>query len=134
MTGGAIAPFAWALILATFGVINWIWTGDAIQMGTFGFAVATVIALSAGLVLRSREAARRGSPPARAEVQTIPSASLGAVLAAIGIASIVFGLAFGKFPIYFGTGLLVAALGRLVLEVRSERRTRALFRGEEEMR
>ncbi len=121
MRGGALAPFAWALLLAVLGTINAIWTGDGIQIGTFGFAVLAIVTLSASLVLRSSEARRRGPPEPRAEPLALPTVSVGAVVVALGIGSIVFGLAFGHFPIYFGAGLVVAGIGRLALELRAQR-------------
>ena len=39
----------WATLLVVLMAINWIWTGDAIQVGSFGFA-ALVIYMS-GLLL-----------------------------------------------------------------------------------
>ena len=40
--GGAIPLLAWGAALALLLAINWVWTGDAIQVGSFGFAVAVV--------------------------------------------------------------------------------------------
>ena len=62
--------------------------------------------------------------PARTR-SPIPSTSLGAVLVAISSASITFGLAFGRFLIYFGAGLLIASLGVVARERRAQRRARA---------
>ena len=61
----------------------------------------------------------------------MPSASLAALIAGLAFGCFVFGLAFGHFPIYFGAGLLIAALGRLALEVRAERRARRRLMGSE---
>ena len=49
---------------------------------------------------------------------------MGSLLAAVGVASIVFGLAFGKFPIFFGIGLLILGLGLVARERSAERRMR----------
>ena len=54
----------------------------------------------------------------------MPTASLGAVLIAVAVASIVFGLAYGRFLIYFGAGLLIASAGVVMREVQAERRER----------
>jgi len=113
------APLAWALLLAVFGTINAIWTHDGIQVAEFGFAVLVILCLAVGLWLRGRE---RAGPAA------LRSASLAAAVAGLGVASIVFGLAFGHFPMYFGAGLLLAALGRLAFELRSQRRTEERWR------
>jgi hypothetical protein len=127
MRGGALAPFAWALLLIVLGALNWIWTGDAIQVGTFGFAALAILALATSLVFASPEARRKGPPESRPTAETIPGASAAAVLAALAVASIAFGFAFGRFPIYFGAGLLALALARLAVELRAQRRTRRRF-------
>jgi hypothetical protein len=128
MRGGAIPLLAWGLLLFVLGAINWAWTGDAIQVGTFGFAVLAVWTAGMLIILAGHgEAIRRGPPPGAPGVASVPAASLGSVLAALSFASIVFGLAFGRFLIYFGGGLLIASLGRVWREVRAERRSRNLL-------
>lgn len=130
MRGGAIPLLAWSALLAILLAGNWAWTGDALQVGEFGFAVL-VIALAAGLAtLASRGGAlRRGppEPPAPDEPEVVPDLSFGATLAALAVAAVVFGLAFGHFLVYFGAGLLVLALGRLAVEHRAQKRTRERF-------
>jgi multisubunit Na+/H+ antiporter MnhC subunit len=128
MRGGALAPFAWALLLVLLGAINWIWTGDAIQVGTFGFAALAILSLAAGLVRAAPEARQRGAPEPQGEPEPIPQMSLGAVIAGLAVAAIVLGLAFGHFAIYFGAGLLLVALGRLSVELTAQRRTRDRWR------
>ncbi len=54
------------------------------------------------------------------------------MIAGLSFGCFLFGFAFGHFPIYFGAGLLIAALGRLALEMRAERRARRRFEGSEE--
>jgi hypothetical protein len=131
MRGGAIPVLAWGLLLVVLGVINWIWTGDAIQVGTFGFAVLAVWTAGTIFILVSRgEAVRRGPPPPAPGVASVPAGSLGSVLAALAFAAILFGLAFGRFLIYFGAGLLIASLGRVTVEIRAERRSRNRVSGE----
>jgi hypothetical protein len=125
MRAGAIPLLAWAALLAVLMIVNWIWTGDALQVGTFAFAVLAVLSGAALVAVLSRgEALRPGPPEPSGEPELVVAASAGAVLAALGIASIVFGFVFGTFPIYFGAGVLVIAAGRLVAELRSERQTR----------
>jgi hypothetical protein len=117
---------AWALVLLVLMIINWIWTGDAIQVGTFAFAVLATLAGASLMVVLSRgRAIRRGPPEPSPGPEALPEASSGAVMAALGLASIVFGFVFGTFPIYFGAGVLIAGLGRIVIELRGERATRA---------
>lgn len=130
MRGGAIAIFAWAAILALLGAINWIWSGRAIQVATFGFAVLAVLALGGALALASPEALRRGQPERSRGPEAVPSASLGAVLLALGFGSLVFGLAFGHFLIYFGIAVMLLAAGRLIAELRAQRRARERAGGE----
>ena len=42
MRGGAIPVLAWGTLLAVLLAINWIWTGDAIQVGSFAFALLII--------------------------------------------------------------------------------------------
>jgi cbb3-type cytochrome oxidase subunit 3 len=123
MRGGSIPLLAWGALLAVLMAICWIWTGDAIQVGTFGFAVIVVWASAALLAAEGgRQSLRRGAPRAVRGAQAIPTASLGAVLVAVAVGSIVFGFAFGRFLVYFGGGLLVVSIGVVAYELRTERR------------
>jgi hypothetical protein len=124
MRAGAIPLLAWGALLAVLMVINWIWTGDAIQVGTFAFAVAAVWGIASVLTVRRRDALRPGPPPPPAEPQAVPTASLGAVLVGVSVASIVFGLAFGRFLIYFGAALLIVSAALVARELHDERRER----------
>jgi hypothetical protein len=121
--GGAIPLLAWGALLVVLGAINWIWTGSAIQVGTFGFAILVVIGGAGVLVSLCRQALRPGPPEPRSDPEAIPDVSVGAVMAGVAVGSILFGLVFGTFFIYFGVVVLVAALARLAVEVRTERRT-----------
>lgn len=123
MRGGALFQIAWGLLLAAFLVGCWIWTDDGIQTAEFGFAVAVTFG-GAGLVIaRGRgQALRRGEPAPVPGPEAIPSSSLGAVFAAIGFASVLFGFTWGRFLIFFGGGLFVVAAGMLVIELRQQRR------------
>lgn len=126
MRGGALPILAWAGLLALLGAGNWVWTGDTIEVAEFGFAVLLILLSGVALVAAHRGAIRRGPPPAaaRPRLLTLPELSLGSALAPFAIASILFGLAFGHFLIYFGAALFVLALGRVSVELRAERRTR----------
>jgi hypothetical protein len=105
--------------------LNWVWTGDAIQVGAFGFAVAVVWGGAVLLAGASRrESLRTGPPPPASEPEGVPTASLGAVLVAVSIAAIVFGAAFGRFFVYFGAGLLVVSAGLVLREWAGQRRAR----------
>lgn len=124
MKGGAIPLLAWGSLLLVLLTINWIWTGDAIQVGSLAFAVIVVLGSVGSLALKNREALRRGAPDPQIEPEAVPQASLGAALAGFAIATFMFGFVFGTFLIFFGAGLLVASLGRLVVELRAQHRTR----------
>jgi hypothetical protein len=115
---------AWALLLAVLLAGNWVWTGDALQVAEFGFAVLVVLTCAAAVVLSGREALRPGPPEPREEVLGVPDLSVGSALAAVSVALAVFGLAFGSSLYYVGGGLLALAAGRLTVEARAERRAR----------
>jgi hypothetical protein len=126
MRGGALPVLAWAAILTLLLAGNWIWTGDAIEVGEFGLAVLIILLSALALTGASRTALRRGPPvrPSEGSFEAVPEISAGAALAPFAIASILFGLAFGHFLIYFGCLLLVLALARLGVELRASRRSR----------
>jgi hypothetical protein len=125
MRGGAIPLLAWSALLIVLLIINWIWTGDAIQVATFSFAAVAILGSAVALTIASRrEALRPGPPPPSSEPEAVPTASLGSVMVAVAASAIVFGLAFGSFLIYFGFGLLIASLGIVAREIRAERRQR----------
>jgi hypothetical protein len=124
MRGGAIPLLAWGTLLLVLCIGNWIWNGKAVGSGAASAAVLIVYGFAV-LVWRSgREAIRRGPPEPRTETEAVPQVSLGAVLAGLAIACILFGLAWANFLVYFGAGLLLVSLGRVAVEVRSERMTR----------
>jgi Na+/H+-translocating membrane pyrophosphatase len=125
MRGGAIPLLAWAALLVVLLTINWIWTGDAIQVTTFAFAGLVIVGSAIAVVILSRrEALRRGAPPSSPQLEAVPRASLASVLVALSVAMMVFGLAFGRFLIYFGAGLLIVSLGMAARELVAERRQR----------
>lgn len=125
MRGGAIPPLAWGAVLALLLAGCWVWTGDALQVAEFGFAVVVVWGAAALVRRRSAEALRRGPPPPPrpARPDPVPDISFGAALFGVALATLVFGLAFGRFVIYVGAGLLALAAGRVAVEIRSARRT-----------
>jgi cation transport ATPase len=133
MRGGALAPLIWALLLAALAITNAIWTaGNVIQGGTFAAAVGSIVALAVLLIVLSPEARHKGAPELRTRAAALPSGSFAAMLAGLALGCFAFGFAFGRFPIFFGAGLLVVALGRLSLELRAQRRAvRSLHRRED---
>ncbi len=122
MRGGSLPLLAWAALLTLLLAGNWVWTGDAIQVASFGLAVLAVIGFALLFALRSHDAVRRGPPPPRRRAEALPSFSVAPVGVALGLAAVLFGLAFGHFAIYLGCGLIAASLGRLALELRAARR------------
>ncbi|HEY6396184.1 MAG TPA: hypothetical protein VIX82_01900 [Solirubrobacteraceae bacterium] len=131
MRGGAIPLLAWGTVLLVLYTGNWIWEGRPIQVAQTVFAILVIYGGAAVLWLLHREALRRGPPPVQSGLETVPEASTGAVLAALGVASILFGLVWAQFFVYFGAGVLLAGLGRLALELRAQRRTRERVQGVE---
>jgi len=111
---GVTALLAWAGLLALAGALNAVWTGKAIQIGTFAFAVSAILLLAA--VLAATAPARTDRP------QAITRSSFATALAAAGLAVLLFGLTFGHFLVYFGAGMIVVGLARLLLELRAQRR------------
>lgn len=132
MRGGAIPLLAWGALLVVLMSLNWIWTGDAIQVATFALAVVAVYAGAALLAATGRDALRRGPPAREPGPEALPQASLAAVLVGLSIACILFGLVWSGFLIYFGAGVLVLSLGRVALELRTERESVRRLRGERE--
>jgi len=122
--GGAIPLLVWGALLAVMLAINWIWTGDALQVGEFGFAVIVIYGSALLLALARRDSIRRGAPEPRSEPHALPEASLAPVLVALSVAAILFGLVWANFLVYFGAGTLALSLGRLALELRAERDSR----------
>jgi hypothetical protein len=130
--GGAIPLLAWGALLAVLMTLNWIWTGDAIQVATFALAVVAVYTGAALLAATGRDALRRGPPAPTPGPEALPEASVAAVLVGLSIACILFGLVWSEFLIYFGAGVLVLSLGRVALELRTERESVRRLRGERE--
>ncbi len=123
MRGGAIPVFLWGTVLLVLMAINVIWTGDRVQAATFGFAVLVVYATSLGLVLANRDARRTGPPVRITHPEAAPQNSLAALALGVSIGAMMFGVVFGKFLVFIGAGVWVLAAGRLVAEVRAQRRS-----------
>lgn len=124
MRGGAIPAAAWGTLLVALLTLNWIWTGDAIQVGTFAYAALAVYTVAALLWALGRDAIRRGPPPPSREPEAVPEASLAAVMIGLSVACVLFGIVWAQFLVFFGTGMVLVSLGRLAVELRSERASR----------
>ncbi len=120
MRGGAIPIFAWAALLAILFAGNWIWDEHAVNVAEAAFAALVIFASGLALLLRSRDAVRRGPPGTDARPLAVPESSFGAALVGIAFGSILFGLVWASFLVLFGLALLLAASGRLVLEARAQ--------------
>lgn len=128
MRGGAIPLLAWGTLLVVLLLGNLIWAGDAVQAGVFALAAGLVYAGAVLLVASDHEALRKGPPPPSVEPEVLPQASLAAVVIGLSIACIGFGLVWAGFLIYFGAGVLVLSVGRLVIEIRAEIAARAALK------
>jgi hypothetical protein len=122
--GGAIPIFVWGLLLSVLTIGNAIWEGRWIQAGQFALAAVIILGFGVTVVaLSGRRALRKGPPARSARVEALPEASAGAVGAALSLALLLFGFVFGSALIYLGAGFLALSLGRLAIEVRSQRST-----------
>ena len=121
MRGGAIPILSWGTILLVLAVGNWVWNGKAVGSGAASAAVLIIYAVGVAVWLARREALRRGPPEPRTEPESVPHASLAAVGIGVSAGCALFGLVWAKFLLYFGIGMFVASVGRLVLEMRAER-------------
>ena len=131
MRGGAIPLLAWGTGLLVLLAINWIWTGDAIQVGTFWMATLIIYVGGGLLVLLHRSAMRKGPPRPRTDPEAVPQQSFAATAVGLSVGCILFGAVWADFLVFFGVGVLVLALGRWVLELRAQRATSARLREEE---
>jgi uncharacterized iron-regulated membrane protein len=122
--GGAIPVLVWGTILAVLAAGNWVWDDKPVNSGAATVAVIIIYGTGLALWRGRREPIETGPPEPRSEVEPVPQGSLAAVLIGLSLGSILFGLAWAKFLVFFGFGLLVLSLGRLVLEVRAERASR----------
>jgi hypothetical protein len=123
MRGGAIPLLAWAALLFVLFLGNWIWDAKTVNAAEAAFAAMVVLAAAGALIITGRrQAVRRGAPEVDPTPQALPHSSLGAVLVALSVGAILFGIAWARFLVEAGAVALVASLCRVGLEVRSERR------------
>lgn len=112
MRDGARPLLFWALLLTATATLNAIWAGISIQTATFGAAILVIVVVALAVLVRPRHS---GPEP-------VTQASFAAMIVAVGFAALLFGLTFGHFLIYFGAGLMVAGIGRLLVELHHQRR------------
>lgn len=132
MRGGAIPMLAWGTILFVLAIGNWVWDDKPVNGAVATAAVAIVYGFGVALWLARREAIRRGPPEPRTEVESIPAASVSAMAIGLSVGCALFGLVWAKFLLYFGIAMLVASVGRLVVELRGERASRRQVLGDGE--
>jgi hypothetical protein len=124
MKGGAIPFLAWGALLVVLFAGNTVWNGKLMDSLASGFAAAVILAYAAALMLLGgRRATRKGAPEASGRPEPVATSSLGAVAAGLSLACALFGFVFGSFLIYFGAGMLLLSLGRVIVEVRAEHRS-----------
>jgi O-antigen ligase len=134
MRGGAIPVIAWGTILLVLAIGNAVWDSKPVN-GIEAFVATLIVYFTALLLWLARhDSIRRGPPPPETEIEPVPQSSTGAVFVGISVATILFGFAWSKFFVYFGAGALLLSLGRLVVELRSERITNRRARQELERR
>jgi hypothetical protein len=122
--GGAIPVIAWATLLLVLFVGNWIWDDNTVNIASAGLASLIVYAWGLLLWLARRESIKTGPPEPRVETRNVAQNSLAAALVGLSVGSILFGVLWANFLVYFGLGVLVLSLGRMALELRSERASR----------
>ena len=122
MRGGAIPLLCWGTLLLLLAIGNWIWDAKTVDGLEATVAALIVYGFAAVLWLARRESIRRGPPEPRSKLEVIPLDSLAAVVIGLSIGCILFGLVW-RIPRLLRHGVLVLAVGRLVLELRAERRT-----------
>ncbi|HTP19546.1 MAG TPA: hypothetical protein VMJ65_08075 [Solirubrobacteraceae bacterium] len=134
MRGGAIPILSWGTLLLILCIGNWVWNDKPVSGAAATAAVITVYAFGAALWLARRESIRRGPPGPASEPESVPEASVAAVVIGLSVGCALFGLAWSKFLLYFGAAMLVLSLARLVIELRSERSTRQRTAADRERR
>ena len=125
MRGGAIPLLAWGTVLLVLAIGNWVWDAKPVNGAAASAAVAIIYLFGLALWLARHEAIRRGPPEDSPALDSVPQASLAAAGIGVSLGCILFGIAWAKFLVDFGIGVLVLSVGRLVLEIRAERRSRS---------
>ncbi len=123
MRGGSIPFIVWGTLNLALLVLNWVWEGTGIHVAEFGFTVVVIYLAGLVLLMRRREAVRRGPPEFIPGPDALPRMSFSAAGIGIAIGLTLFGLVFGNVFIYVGGALFLFSLLRLSRELRWERRT-----------
>jgi hypothetical protein len=129
--GGALPLLAWGALLLVLAIGDAVWDQKVVNAAEAFFAVLVMVAAAgAAYALGGRRTLRRGPPEPVNDPEPLPQGSLGAVLVAISVAMVLFGMAWARFLVLFGIFTLIVALGRVAGEVRAERRALRRVRGE----
>jgi uncharacterized iron-regulated membrane protein len=99
----------------------------------FGFVVLVIYLSGLVLLLRRREAIRRGPPKYLPALDALPRTSFAAAGIGVSIGLALFGLVFGSFLYYIGAAVFVLSLLRLGRELRWERRTMETIQREQRL-
>lgn len=125
MKRAVIPLLIWATLLAGAAIALWLYSHHqrlAVAMLAGASIVTYVIAIGFAIRhWRTPDASEAREHPEIA-VRALPDLSFGAALVGIAIATIVFGVEFGLFLVLIGAGLLLLGVGRLIVEIRGERR------------
>jgi predicted MFS family arabinose efflux permease len=122
MRGGAIPNFLWGTGMLALLAANAIWTKNHFQIYLNTFAVVVTFGFALALTLMNRAAIRKGPPRPEAKLEAAPSTSVAGMMLGVAIGAMLFGVVFGKFLVYLGGGLWLLAFGRLIIELRAQRR------------
>jgi hypothetical protein len=116
----AVQVLIWAGWLTLLTVILWIWWGEILNTGELAGAALLTAAVAAGYAFFHR--GRRQDEPS--EVRMLPDVSVGATVTALGLCGMLFGAEFGLFFVLICAGVTAVGVGRLAVELVSERRQR----------
>lgn len=129
MRGGAIPIVLWGAGLLVLMIINLIWEGSQIQTEMEIYLLVAIFGTGLGLFLLRPESLRKGPPVRESSYDAVPRTSLAAMTLGIATGAMMFGVVFGKFLVFIGAGVWLLAAGRLLVELRAQRRS---MRGEDE--
>jgi hypothetical protein len=137
MRGGAIPLIVWGTINLILVAIDWVWEGTTgspsfhVNLAITAYLLLAVFVPAIVYVLVHREAGRKGPPGHERGLHAMPRISLASAGLAVAAGLIAYGVVFGKFLVFIGLGLLIAAAGRLGRELVAQQRTLNRYRRRE---
>ena len=120
MNRGPVQVLIWAGWLGLLTIILWIWWGELLNTGELA-AAALATAAIAGVYALFHRGHGHDQPT---EVRMLPDVSVGAAVTSIGLCGMLFGAEFGFFLVLICAGVTALGVGRLAVELSSERRQR----------